>query len=56
MEKDFRLTSSEYAKLRDLSVEALRSRRRRELEKDNYICINISDGFDGWQFSDLPCL
>ena len=39
MEKDFRLTSSEYAKLRDLSVEALRSRRRRELEKDNYICI-----------------
>ena len=26
------------------------------LEKDNYICINISDGFDGWQFSDLPCL
>ena len=39
MEKDFRLTSAEYAKLRDLSVEALRSRRRRELEKDNYICI-----------------
>jgi rhodanese-related sulfurtransferase len=26
------------------------------LEKDNYNCINISDGFDGWQFSDLPCL
>jgi len=39
MEKDFRLTSSEYAKLRDLSVEALRSRRRRELERDNYICV-----------------
>jgi len=39
MEKDFRLTSSEYAKLRDLSVEALSSRRRRELERDNYICV-----------------
>jgi rhodanese-related sulfurtransferase len=26
------------------------------LEKDNYNCINISDGFDGWQFCDLPCL
>ena len=26
------------------------------LEKNNYNCINISDGFDGWQFSDLPCL
>ena len=24
------------------------------LEKNNYNCINISDGFDGWQFSDLP--
>jgi len=26
------------------------------LEKNNYNCVNISDGFDGWQFSDLPCL
>ena len=26
------------------------------LEKNNYKCVNISDGFDGWQFSDLPCL
>tara|TARA_B110000003_G_scaffold237024_1_gene241953 strand:- start:54 stop:395 length:342 start_codon:yes stop_codon:yes gene_type:complete len=26
------------------------------LEKDNYSCVNISDGFDGWQFSNLPCL
>ena len=26
------------------------------LEKNNYDCVNISDGFDGWQFSDLPCL
>ena len=50
MEKDFRLTSSEYAKLRDLSVEALRSRRRRELEKDNYICI---EGKYWWK-SDRP--
>ena len=25
------------------------------LEKDNYICVNISDGFDGWKSSDLPC-
>jgi len=39
MEKDFRLTSSEYAKLHDLSVEALRSRRRRELERGNFICV-----------------
>ena len=39
MEKDFRLTSSEYAKLHDLSVEALRSRRRRELESGNFICV-----------------
>ena len=50
MEKDFRLTSSEYAKLCDLSVEALRSRRRRELEKDNYICI---EGKYWWK-SDRP--
>ena len=50
MEKDFRLTSSEYAKLRDLSVEALRSRRRRELEKDNYICV---EGKYRWR-SDRP--
>ena len=26
------------------------------LEKDDYVCVNISDGFDGWQSSDLPCL
>ena len=26
------------------------------LEKNNYICTNISDGFDGWRFSGLPCL
>jgi len=26
------------------------------LEKDNFNCINISDGFDGWQFCGLPCL
>jgi len=26
------------------------------LEKINYSCINISDGFDGWKYSDLPCL
>ena len=26
------------------------------LEKDNYLCVNISDGFDGWKSSDLPCL
>ena len=25
------------------------------LEKDNYLCTNISDGFDGWRSSDLPC-
>ena len=25
------------------------------LEKNDYNCINISDGFDGWKFSDLPC-
>ena len=50
MEKNFRLTSSEYAKLHDLSVEALRSRRRRELEKDNYICI---EGKYWWK-SDRP--
>ena len=25
------------------------------LEKNDYKCVNISDGFDGWQFSDLPC-
>ena len=40
MEKDFRLTSSEYAKIRGLSVEALRSRRRRELENGNFILKN----------------
>ena len=26
------------------------------LEKENYTCINISDGFDGWMSSNLPCL
>jgi|TARA_B110000438_G_scaffold42608_1_gene42478 rhodanese-related sulfurtransferase len=26
------------------------------LDKIDYNCINISDGFDGWKFSDLPCL
>jgi rhodanese-related sulfurtransferase len=26
------------------------------LEKNDYICTNISDGFDGWKSSDLPCL
>ena len=40
MEKDFRLTSSEYAKILDISTEALRSRRRRELENGNFILIN----------------
>jgi len=40
MEKNFRLTSSEYAKIRGLSVEALRSRRRRELERGNFILKN----------------
>jgi|TARA_B110000238_G_scaffold189520_1_gene221704 rhodanese-related sulfurtransferase len=25
------------------------------LENDNYVCTNISDGFDGWKSSDLPC-
>ena len=46
MEKDFRLTSSEYAKMHDLSVEALRSRRRRELERGNFICV---DGKYWWK-------
>ena len=36
MDKIFRLTSSEYAKLLDLSNEALRSRRRRNLEDGNF--------------------
>ena len=26
------------------------------LEKEGYICVNISDGFDGWKSSDLPCM
>ena len=26
------------------------------LEKDNYKCTNIADGFDGWKSSNLPCL
>ena len=30
--------------------------QRSQLEKNNYICTNISDGFDGWKSSDLPCL
>ena len=46
MEKDFVLTSSEYAKLHDLSVEALRSRRRRELERGNFV---IRDGKYWWK-------
>ena len=25
------------------------------LDEENYACTNISDGFDGWQSSDLPC-
>lgn len=25
------------------------------LEKENYNCSNISDGFDGWMYSGLPC-
>ena len=36
MDKIFRLTSSEYAKLLDLSNEALRSRRRRNMEDGNF--------------------
>ena len=36
MDEIFRLTSSEYAKLLDLSNEALRSRRRRNLEDGNF--------------------
>ena len=50
MEKDFRLTSSEYAKVRGLSVEALRSRRRREIERGNFICV---DGKYWWK-NDRP--
>ena len=26
------------------------------LEKEDYKCTNISDGFDGWKSSNLPCL
>ena len=26
------------------------------LEKENYNCTNISDGFDGWRYFNLPCL
>ena len=37
MDKIFRLTSSEYAKLIGISNEALRSRRRRKLEQGNFI-------------------
>ena len=25
------------------------------LTKENYNCVNISDGFDGWQICNLPC-
>ena len=25
------------------------------LTKENYNCVNISDGFDGWQSCNLPC-
>jgi hypothetical protein len=37
MDKDFRLTSSEYARLLGISGEALRSRRRRNQEDGNFI-------------------
>ena len=26
------------------------------LTKENYNCVNIYDGFDGWKNSNLPCL
>jgi hypothetical protein len=39
MDKDFRLTSSEYARLLGLTAEALRSRRRRNQENGNFIQI-----------------
>ena len=26
------------------------------LEKNDYNCVNISDGFDGWKYSNLPYL
>ena len=42
MEKDFILTSSEYAKLIDISAESLRSRRRRGLYEGQYILRNKS--------------
>ena len=46
MEDEFRLTSREYATIRGLSVEALRSRRRRELERGNFV---IRDGKYFWK-------
>ena len=39
MDKDFRLTSSEYARLLGITNEALRSRRRRNQEDGNFIQI-----------------
>ena len=50
MEDEFRLTSREYATIRGLSVEALRSRRRRELERGNFV---IRDGKYFWK-NDRP--
>ena len=26
------------------------------LEKENYTCTNLSDGYDGWKSLNLPCL
>ncbi len=40
MDKNFRLTSSEYARLVGLSAEALRSRRRRNQEDGNFIIVD----------------
>ena len=25
------------------------------LTKENYKCVNVYDGFDGWKYSNLPC-
>jgi len=50
MDNEFRLTSTEYAKILGISVEALRSRRRREIET-NY----IKDKFGNyWWKNDRP--
>lgn len=42
MENDFILTSTEFAKLIDISTESLRSRRRRGLYQDQYVLKNKS--------------